>query len=299
MNNLNRLDLNLLKTFDVLMDERSVSRAALRLSITQPAVSGMLNRLRDGFGDPLFIRAQHGMVPTERALQLSQPVKRILRELDNLVQPQEFLPEEADFTIALAGTDYSLSTIIVPLIEKLSILAPNIKVAAEFIRDELVYTRMERGDLDIAFMTPETAPEGLHGRSLFSERYVCVLSETHPLASYDALSVEQFCSADHAIVSYQGGAFSGATDSILDESGYRRRVTVSVPSFLVLVELLKRSRLLAVVPERLLADVSGIKAVELPFVVPGFTKYMVWHERTHANPAQQWVRNLITESFQL
>lgn len=297
MNHLNRLDLNLLKTFDVLMDERNVSKAAARLSLTQPAVSGMLTRLRDSLGDPLFTRTQHGMVPTERAMQLAGPIKRILQELDDLVQPQSFVPLEAEFILTLAGTDYSLSAIILPLIEQLRQLAPKIQVAAEFIRDDHVQSRMEKGELDIAFMTPDTAPEGLYGRTLFAESYVCVLAENHPLAANVALTLEEFCQHDHAIVSYQGGAFAGATDKVLTRLGKQRRVVASVPSFLVLVELLKRSPLLAVVPKRLVVNVSGIKTVTLPFTVPGFSKYMVWHERTHHSLAQQWVRALIMRNF--
>ena len=100
------LDLNLLKTLDALLDERSVTRAAQRLALTQPAVSGMLVRLRDSFGDPLFVRAQRGMLPTARALELAAPVKQLLSDIEQLLQPAHFDPRSAELTLRLAATDY-------------------------------------------------------------------------------------------------------------------------------------------------------------------------------------------------
>jgi DNA-binding transcriptional LysR family regulator len=295
MQPINKLDLNLLKAFVVLMDECNVSRAAERLSLTQPAVTGILNRLRTSLDDPLFIRAQHGMIPTERAKELAVPIRRLLDELNLVLQPEVFDPKTAELTIHLAGTDYSLSSIIVPFIEKLRVKAPNIRVAARFIQDDLVSQQMEQGQLDIALMTPETAPEGLRGRTLFEEEYVCIVSKQHPLAQQKTLTMDQFCEADHALVSYLGGAFEGATDAALAKLGRKRRVMTSVPSFLVLVALLKNSPLMAVVPKRLTLGAQGITTLTLPFNVPGFTKYMVWHERTHAHPAYQWIREQLQE----
>ena len=121
---LRTLDLNLLKTLDALLDERSVTRAAARLALTQPAVSGMLNRLRDYFDDPLFIRAPHGMVPTTRAEALAAPVKRILADIDVLLQPVAFDPNTARLTFTLAATDYALRAVVVPFIAALKTQAP-------------------------------------------------------------------------------------------------------------------------------------------------------------------------------
>lgn len=292
--NLQKLDLNLLKIFDVLMDERNVSRAAERLSLSQPAVSGALTRLRDALGDPLFVRTKNGISPTVRSMEIAPSIKRILIELAMVVEPENFTPESAELTVSIAGTDYSLSVIITPLIERLKMLAPGIRVSARFIRDELVQQQMEQGDLDIALMTPETAPKGLRGKTLFTENYVCAMSVNHELSKKKSLTLKEFCQADHALTSYQGGAFAGATDKALVELGFKRRVSVSVPSFLVLVELLKRTSLISVVPARLIANVEGLSVVSVPLNVPGFTKYMVWHDRTHLHPAYQWLRNQIS-----
>jgi DNA-binding transcriptional LysR family regulator len=125
---LRTLDLNLLKTLDALLDERSVTRTAARLALTQPAVSGMLNRLRDYFDDPLFVRAPHGIVPTTRAEELAAPVKRILADIDVLLQPVSFDPITANLTFTLAATDYALRAVVVPFIAALKVQAPSIRV---------------------------------------------------------------------------------------------------------------------------------------------------------------------------
>ncbi len=118
-NDIRSLDLNLLKALDALIDEGSVTRAAQRLSLTQPAVSGMLTRLRDYFGDPLFVRAQRGMVPTARARELAAPVKQLLTDISILLKPAHFNPLSAEMTYSIMATDYALKAVIVPLMSAL------------------------------------------------------------------------------------------------------------------------------------------------------------------------------------
>lgn len=293
MNDLRSLDLNLLKTFQVLLEERSVTRAAARLAVTQPAVSAMLGRLRDQFGDPLFVRAQRGIVPTPRALELAEPLARVLRDIETLLQPAAFDPAGVDMTVTMAGTDYSLSAVVVPFLSALRQQAPGIRVAMRPIQDDQVVVQLERGELDLVLTTPGSAPPELHARRLFDEEYVCVLRAGHPALEEGKLSLERFCALDHVIVSYVGGGFRGATDSALEVLGLSRRVVLSVPSFLVLPDILRASDLVAMVPSRLVSDQMGLALVDSPVAVPGFTKVVAWHERTHTNVAQAWLRALL------
>ena len=115
----------------------------------------------------------------------------------------------------------------------------------------------------------------------------------HPLAQNDSLSLAQFCAAEHALVSYYGGSFSGITDSVLTRMGLSRTVRLSVNNFLVLPEILKRMPLIATIPSRLAAAYPDLKQFTPPVPIPGFTKALVWHERTHHDPARQWIRKLI------
>ncbi|WP_370293821.1 LysR family transcriptional regulator [Thalassolituus sp.] len=162
MSSLRHLDLNLLKAFDVLMDERSVTRAADRLAVSQPAVSGMMNRLRENFNDPLFIRARRGIVPTPRAEALAGSVKRLLADAEAMLSPGEFDPATAEMILTVAGTDYSMRNILVPLLSVLRQEAPGIQLRMLPIDDTLIETQLERGDIDIALMTEVTAPASCH-----------------------------------------------------------------------------------------------------------------------------------------
>lgn len=295
MANIKNLDLNLLRVFDTLMDEKNVSRAAEKLSVSQPAVSGMMTRLRHSLDDQLFIRSQHGIVPTIRAQQLSGPIKKLLRELDSVLEPTLFEPQSAELTLSIAATDYSLRAIVEPFLLTLREQAPNIKVSVRWINEHELFEQMERGIIDLALTTPEASPVDLRAKTLFDETYVCVLRDGHPLIEDNTLTLEQFCSIDHAIVSYVGGAFEGMTDQVLHSLGKQRRVVLSVPSFLSLVNILKTSDLCAVVPRRLITNVHGLTTVNLPFKVPGFTKIMAWHERTHDSDAHRWFRESIVK----
>ncbi|WP_061706679.1 LysR family transcriptional regulator [Pseudenterobacter timonensis] len=291
------LDLNLLKTLDALLDERSVTRAAARLSLTQPAVSGMLNRLRDYFDDPLFIHAPHGIVPTARAQALAAPVKRILAEIDLLLQPVTFDPLTTRLTFTIAATDYALRAVVVPFIAALKLRAPDIRVRVVPVEPERLLSRLEQGSVDLALLTPHTTPEELHSRALYDERYVCMMRADHPDAGAP-LSLDRFCALEHVLVSYEGESFHGVTDDALADRGRERRVGLSVSSFLVLPEVLAISDMIAVVPERMAENRPEMFVCETPLPVPGFTKSMAWHGRAHRHPAQAWLRGLLLETSQ-
>lgn len=294
---LRTLDLNLLKTLDALLDERSVTRAASRLALTQPAVSGMLNRLRDYFNDPLFIRAPHGIVPTARAEELAAPVKRILADIDVLLQPVTFDPLTARLTFTLAATDYALRAVVVPFIAALKVQASGIRVRVVPVEPDRLAARLEQGKIDLALLTPHTTPDELHSRALYDERYVCMMRADHPDAG-KPLSLDRFCALEHVLVSYEGESFRGVTDDALEKVARMRHVGLSVSNFLVLPDVLAISDMIAVVPSRIADNQTGMFVCETPVPVPGFTKSMAWHGRSHRNPAQRWLRGLLLETSQ-
>jgi DNA-binding transcriptional LysR family regulator len=150
-----------MRALDALRDERNVTRAAQRLSRTQPAVSAMLTRLRESFGDPLFVRSQRGIVPTERALQLAAHLKQVLSEIEQMLQPRAFEPGEAEMTLTLASTDCALRAVVVPFLARLQ-------------------AQLESGDVDMALIAPNTTAADLRTRRLFDECNVCVMRADHP-----------------------------------------------------------------------------------------------------------------------
>lgn len=293
MADIKNLDLNLLKAFDALMDERSVTRAASRLALTQPAVSGMLNRLRDAFADPLFVRASRGVVPTARAEALAPAVRQVLLEVAALLQPLHFDPAQAALTVRVAATDYALRAIVLPWMAALRAQAPGVRIAVLPISDVTIAGQLERGEVDLALTTSQAAPPELHARELFEERYVCVARAGHPALAGGTCTLERFCAQAQALVSYGGDPFEGTTDRALATLGRQRRVVASVGSFLMLPELLLRTDLIAVAPARLVSAESGLVTCAPPLPVPGFTKIAVWHERSHRDAGQHWARQLL------
>ncbi|MDM2934753.1 LysR family transcriptional regulator [Citrobacter sp. Cu233] len=291
------LDLNLLKTLDALLDERNVTRAAQRLSLTQPAVSGMLNRLRDYFDDPLFVRTPHGIVPTLRARAMAAPIKQILSDIDILLKPAQFDPLTETLTFTVAATDYALKAVIVPFIAALRARAPGIRVRVVPVEPEQLTTQFEQGKIDLALLTPDSTPDNLHNRPLYNEEYVCLMRHDHPDA-HQALTLDRFCALEHVLVSYKGENFWGVTDDALADVGRKRQIGLSVSSFLVLPDILAISEMIAVVPARLAYTDPRMHVVSPPLPIAGFTKSMAWHERTHRDAAHQWLRNLVHATSQ-
>jgi DNA-binding transcriptional LysR family regulator len=296
MNNLRRLDLNLLLTLDMLLAEHNVTRAAERLNLSQPSVSVHLAKLRDIFGDPLLLPGPRGMRPTARADELREPLREALEALENAVSPaQPFDPATADNTWRVAATDYSESTVLLPALSALRAAAPATRVAVVEMVPARIARQAEQGEIDLAFHTIDSAPPGLRMRTLFAERYVLVGRAGHPRLKRRP-TLAQFCKLDHAIVSPDGGGFRGVTDEALAESGMTRTVVLSVPHFLFLRAILATTDLVAMLPARLVGDGDGLQVVEPPVEVRGYEMAMLWHERVHRDPAHQWLRELIAAS---
>lgn len=296
MNNLRRLDLNLLLTLDVLLSEHNVTRAAERLNFSQPSVSVHLAKLRDVLGDPLLLPGPRGMRPTARAEALREPLREALEALERAVAPaRPFNPAEASHTWRIAATDYAESTIILPALAGLRAAAPGTRLAVVEAVPPRLARQAEQGDIDLGFHTSEGAPEGLRCRVLFAERYILVGRAGHPRLKRRP-TLAQFCKLEHVIVSPDGGGFVGVTDEALAKAGLSRKVVLSVPHFLFMASVLASTDLVAIVPARLVRGNRALQTVEPPLEVPGYEMAMLWHERVHRDPAHQWLREYIAGS---
>ncbi|WP_434586502.1 LysR family transcriptional regulator [Klebsiella sp. R390] len=298
MINLHRLDLNLLRTLDVLLSENNVTRAAQRLNLSQPSVSIQLARLREIFADPLLLPGPRGMLPTARADALRGPLRDALLALELAVAPADiFEPLTATQTWRIAATDYMASAIVLPALKTLRSASPSSRLAIFELQPSRLVQQAERDEVDLFFHTRDGAPQELHQRLLFSERYVLAGRAGHP-ALQASLDLAQFCQLDQVIVSPDGGGFSAATDTALANLGYSRRVVLSVPHFLFMLETLRSSDLVAMLPERLLRGMSGLTVIEPPLAIAGFDMLMLWHERWHRDPAHRWLRQQIVRSLE-
>lgn len=300
MSDIRKIDLNLLLVLDALLDELNVTRAAARLGYTQPTVSGMLTRLRDVFGDPLFVRTQRGLLATPRAQALATPLKQLLADSRDLVTRDVFEPASAEMTFRVSSNDYLQRALLVPFVGVLRKEARQIQLAiAPPIVDGLSEA-LARGQIDLAVTIPEFAMSDLPSRLLYRERYVVAVRRQHPLARAKGMTVERFCSYDHVLVSPTGGSFEGPTDRALARLRLRRKVRYSVPSFLLMPDILQTDDLVALVPSRLLRENDKRLAVlKAPVEVPGFDVIAVWHPRVGKDVAHRWLRDRLAATAKM
>jgi DNA-binding transcriptional LysR family regulator len=296
MNNLRRLDINLLLTLDVLLSEHNVTRAAQRLNLSQPSVSVHLAKLRDIFGDPLLLPGPRGMRPTARADELREPLREALEALERAVAPASaFDPTQATHTWKIAATDYGESTVVLPALSSLREQAPGTRLAVIDLTPAHLVKQAEQGVFDLALHISEDAPPELHRRPLFTERYVLAGRVGHPGLMH-APSREQFCALEHVMVSREGGGFFGVTDRALADVGLMRKVVLSVPHFLMAMSVLASTDLVAMLPSRLVRGNPALQVVDAPLEVPGYEMAMFWGERSHRDPAHKWLREHLLAS---
>lgn len=295
MDYLRQLDLNLLVTLDALLSERSVTRVARRLGLSQPSVSVQLAKLRAFFDDPLLLAGGREMRLTARAEGLREPLHAALAGVAGAISPSSFSPATASGVWRIACSDYGELAVVVPALATIRAAAPGTRLAVVEQRPVDTLRRAESGEIDLALHTTDDAPPGLRRRPLFAERYVLVGRCDHPRLRRRPTLV-QFRALDHVVVSPAGGGFVGPTDRVLAGLGLERRVVLSAPRFLSALAAVARTDLVAMVPSRIVTGRDDLRVVEAPVEVPGYTMAMVWHERLHRDPAQRWLRDRLAEA---
>lgn len=289
MENIRKVDLNLLLTLSILLDECSVSRCAERLNLTQPTVSNMLARLRDVFADPLFSRTRHGLIPTSRALALEPELKSILGSVESLLAPATFDPSTSEATVTLSANDYMQFVLLAPALLAMAEEAPRLRFAVRQAEVAELVDMMDRGLIDIAVTIPDFSDDRLREQHLYHEEYVVVMRKSHPLRT-KTISMDAFLKYPQAIVSPTAGHFHGPTDQALAKLGLQRHVAISVSSFFSLIEVVEHSDHLALIPKRLYHKYRDrLRMAQPPLEVPGFETIAVWHTRNHADPVREWV----------
>ena len=305
--NFRTLDLNLLRVFDAVMQERNLTRAAERLAMTQPAVSNAMRRLREGLGDELVIRAGYGVEPTPKALALWPAIRDALSQLRHTLVPDVFDPATADNQFVLAMADATATELIPELINTLNAEAPGVRVRVLPLntRDPRELLRSQQIDLAIGYFpgvsAELSAPHLQDSKALFlSERlydgrYVAVMRKSHPLAANSELSLDDFCAARHLLVSFSGRPY-GFVDEALSAIGRSRRVVMTVNQFFTAGQAVAKADLLTVLPEDFVTatGVSDRLVVrEIPLPMPTVHIDALWHHDSNDVPAQTWLRQQI------
>ena len=304
--NFRTLDLNLLRVFDEVMAERSLTRAARNLSLTQPAVSNALRRLRDTLGDELVQRSGQAMAPTPRALAIWPSVREALQQLQESLAPSEFVPASANTTFVLAMADATAAELIPGLVETLELEAPgvSVRVVPLTTRDPRRLLDEESCDLAVGYFPSVLADITSQAQSgeavpfnhlrLYDGEYVCVMRTGHPLAS-GPLTLNRFCAARHMLVSFSGRPY-GFIDESLASLGRKRKVVLTVNQFFTAGRVVAHSNLLTVLP-RHFVRVTGIAEQlvlrPLPFEVSPVHVDAVWHRRAQQHSGHVWLRQVL------
>lgn len=300
------LDLNLLRVFDEVMAERSLTRAAGNLSLTQPAVSNALRRLREALGDELLQRAGQGLQPTPRALALWPSVRQALRQLQTAIVPSAFEPGEANHTFVLAMADATAAELMGGLARRLQEQSPGVSVRVVPLTTRDPRRMLADGLADLALgyfpavLTDLTAraqtgePINFGHQRLYAGKYVCVMRRGHPLAELP-LTLERYCAARHLLVSFSGRPY-GYVDEALSSIGRQRRIVMTVNQFFTAGRVVVNSDLLTVLPLHFVPTTGMAEQLvvrDLPLEVPPVHVEALWHERLQDHPAHQWLRQTL------
>lgn len=288
------VDMNLLVTLDALLAEGSVVGAAQRLSLSSPAMSRQLSRIRHLLGDPILVRAGRGLVPTPRAEALRERLRRLVEEAEALVRGEDdFDLARLERTFVIRTNDCFVSTFGARLASLSAQQAPHVRLRFHHQNKEDVEALREgRIDADvgvIAGMGPE-----IRLQALFHDRFVGVVREGHPLA--EGMTPESFASFAHVSVSRRG-RFSGPIDEALASLGLRRPVAVAVANFADALAIVRTSDLVAAVPARLTEPARiGLCTFELPVRTDALAISLAWHPRFDADPAHRWLRGIVRKA---
>jgi DNA-binding transcriptional LysR family regulator len=295
---LRRLDLTLLLVFLGLLRQRKASDVAQSLGLTQSAVSQALKRLRDIFGNELFLRRPHGMEPTAVALALEEPVSRAVEALRGaLGAARAFDPERAEGTVRIAALDAEQAVLVPPLSLRLRRQAPGLRLSVLPLgRRDAIEALMEgRAELALGFLWD--LPEMISGTALYEESFL-VAGRPSSLPHHPALSLDAYCAADHVLIS-PAGDLRGVVDDRLETLGRSRRIILGLPAFLPALAAVAATGALVTLPARVartLAPGFGLVVAEPPVDVRRFPVSVFWHRRNDADPRNRWIRQQLKAS---
>jgi len=294
------IDLNLLRSLDMLLEELNVTRAAQRLGVSQPALSAQLVRLRALLGDPLLVAADggRGMVATARALALKPGLRAALHGLEEVITERRgFAPAAAERTFTIAASDNSVVLLGAVVVSRVAAQAgPGVRIAFRQTDPALVPDKLERGEFDFFIAGDKLLAPEMKSVRLSHEDMVLVQRRGHP-RGHQPVDLDAYCQLRHVLVSPSGGAFHGPIDDALARLGRRRDVVLSVQQFLLAASIVKDTDLVTALPRRLARTLSAtLDAVALPIATTGFDLHLAWHARSAGDPACAWLKRLIVEA---
>lgn len=292
---MNRPDLNLLATLDVLLAEGSVARAAQRLRLSPSAMSRSLARLRKVMGDPLLVRAGRGLVPTPRALELRARVTQLVQDGEAVLRPAETLNlKQLVRTFTLRSSDGFVETFGPDLIARVAKEAPGVRLRfVPKLDRESALLRDAAVDLETGVVGKMTGPE-VRTQALFRDRWIGVVRKKHAL-SRGKITPSRFAAGKHILVSRRG-LESGPIDEALKRAGLEREIVAIVGGFSAALALARATDLIAAVPEHHTESLrSGVHSFPIPIATPEVPVSLLWHPRLDADVAHRWLRGCVRD----
>jgi DNA-binding transcriptional LysR family regulator len=292
-----KIDLHLIRVLNTVLTERSVSRAAIRLGMYQPAVSAALRRLRDLAGDPLLVRSGPGMVPTDAGLRMIEPSASILRAAEVMFSDARgFDPSSAKTVFSLAASDYLDPLFLPQLVAQIKSQAPNCRIEMRALSPESNYrNHLAQGEIDIVIGNWASPPDDLHMGRLFGDEVVCLVSREHPAVrrGWDAQS---WLEAEHIAPTPTHLGAKGVIDDHLESLGLQRNIMARCPHFGLIPAMVASSLLVLTTGRQYCerySEVLPLKIVPCPIEFPRMMYYQLWHERSHASNSAKWLRERV------
>jgi DNA-binding transcriptional LysR family regulator len=292
-------DTGLLLTLDALLKDQNVTHAAARLNITQSALSGRLTRLRQLLNDPLFIPAAsgRGMIPTPHASTLRPELTRLIDRLNDFINTAHvFEPQNSKRVFRIAATDNPAAILAPDLIPMIKAQAPQVKIAFTLPDKARIATHLEQGDVDLFVGAAEDGSNELIATTLFEDAFVTAQRIGHPRGK-QPLTLDEFCSLDHLLISTSGGQFQGIIDAALADLGRERSVSVSIQSYALAPLVITNSDCVCTLPSRFLERFKTV--LELfapPLALSPFQMKLFWHPRMRTDPAHTWLRKQVVQA---
>src|SRR5437879_6333820 len=296
------LDLNLLYVLVALDERRSVSGAARKLHRSQPGVSVALGRLRDFFGDPLFVRSGNGMQPTPRATTLIESARAVLARIgSDIVAEPQFDPSRSSRAVTLVLSDVGEVVLLPTLIKRLRELMPDAMVRSVTLPPTEVALQLESGEVDLAIgYFPDLKKYSFYQQALYTDTFASLIRSDHRMQA-DKLSIREYLQLEHAVVRAESRT-EEVIESYLARRKIRRRVVLSTPHFASAPIIVAQSDLIVTIPEPLARYFSsvaaGVRVVQLPFDPPRIAIKQFWHRKFHHDARNRWLRALVCVLFQ-
>ncbi|WPJ98802.1 LysR family transcriptional regulator [Pseudomonas putida] len=294
MDELRKIDLNLLLALHALLSERHVTRAALRLHRSQPAVSHALAQLRKHFDDPLLVRQGGGMALTARAQSLAQPLQDALSNLDSLLATPLFEPARAQRRFRLSLSDYASRIILPHLLRHLRQVAPGVDLAISQASRETMLAQLLDGELDLALGLFPELPQDITAQPLFADRFISV-ADRQVLPASGGMALEDWLARPHVLMAMRPDAFD-EIERALAARGLQRRIALALPHWSAAVEVLAGTDLILTVASRAVGSLRQHRTLRQftpPLAIPSFDYQQAWHKRKDSDPGHRWLRETV------